>query len=387
MNPSSSSTSNSDSPAAVSEPRVTWSSLVRVLLWTLLWLVAFDVAAGAAFRMPADRTVEPNRLQYYFEYGRSVEGKLRAMVVANDDACAPIVRAGWLRDVKDAKGPTRASAPDKILIAGYGQSFTHHILEHMAAQDARFEVRFIGGPGAPLSHSVKVAELDAQAHEAPIVFVGVLASALPQLLMLTPMTWGFEAPTPYTFPRYRLREGRLEETPPPVDDLAGLRAVLSDAASFARFRDVLATDNPSFNGWIFDADVMDHSAIGRLVRRALGHGHQTDFTGRYHSRSGFTNEDDLVDVTRALVLQHVARVRAEGRTPVMVLIEDRGYEGHLEAVLRDTLEADRVPFVSTRTDAPAGDLGNFIQDGHFSPEADARIARRVIAKLDEVLRR
>src|SRR5258708_7874216 len=59
-------------------------------------LVILDVAVGLVFPPPADPRTIPSALQAYFDYGRSVEGKLRRMVGADATKDAPIVEAGWL---------------------------------------------------------------------------------------------------------------------------------------------------------------------------------------------------------------------------------------------------------------------------------------------------
>ncbi len=373
-----------DAQASVSEPRATWGGIARSLLWFALWMAVFDVAAGTVFRAPPP-TVEPKRLQAYFEYGRSVEGKLRTMVTSDDATSAPIARAGWLGDTGKFEGPKAPSAPGKILVAAYGQSFTHNALEEVMKLDPRFEARVLGGPGAPLSHSVKLAELDRHAHQAPIVMVGVLASALPLLVTMTPITWAFEAPPPFTYPRYHVVDGQLQAIAPPFDDLAGLRRVLRDDAAFASFRAALAENDAGFNPLVFDQDVLDYSLLGRLVRRAVGHSHQTDFTARYHGARGFLDRDGLFETARALIKRHAQMAREDGRIPLVVLFEDSRYEGHLEEVFTETLRAEGIAFVSSRAAAPASNVRNFIGDGHFSAEANRRIAEDLIAELDRVL--
>lgn len=384
MNPSSSSTSSSEAAATNEAERATWQGIAQTVAWSLAWIVVFDLVAGMVFRMPSDVTIEPNRMQAYFDYGRSVEAKLRTMVTPDDATSHPLVHAGWLKSVESHDGPTVASGPGKILIAAYGQSFTHRTLEHAIRKDPRIEMRLIAGPGAPLSHCVKAAEIDRNAHQAQVVLVGVLASTLQYLAMMSPMAWGFEAPAPFTFPRYRVEGGRLLETAPPFIDLAGLRHALNDRVAYAKFRTALA-ESASFDPFIFDHDLLDYSVLGRLVRRSFGHAHQTAYTNRYHSPAGFINRDGLVDVARALMVEHVRRVRADGRIPLVILFEDRGYDGHLEAVLKETLQEHNVPFVSSRSVAPASDLRNFLPDGHFKPEGDALIADALLRELDAAL--
>jgi len=351
------------------------------VLWTVLGLLAADLATSRSFRPPQKLTVEPSTLQRYFEYGRSTEGKLRTMVRPDDASSAPIVIAGWLRNPEFALERKQASAPDHLLVAAYGQSFTQHVMENATRLEPRLETRLLGGPGAPLSHSYALYQRDRHAHQAQIVVIGVLASVLPQLATLTPMTWGFEAPTPYMYPRYRLSRGQLQELSPPLETLDELRATLADPTRWAALRHLLATEDAAFDSLTFDRDLFDHLAMGRMVRRALGHQHQADFTARYHDANGFKNQDGILDVARALVVEFGRTALADGRLPMVLLFDDRGYPGHLDAVLARALDEAHVPYVSSDGIAPASDLNNFIPNGHFTPEIDARMAELWLEKV------
>src|SRR5689334_3501380 len=57
-----------------------------VMAWMILFLVVADIAISLVFPIPADPRVEPRNMQAYFNYGRSLEGKLRQMVRDSDDA-------------------------------------------------------------------------------------------------------------------------------------------------------------------------------------------------------------------------------------------------------------------------------------------------------------
>jgi hypothetical protein len=63
---------------------------------SIVGLVVIDVAVGLAFRLPADARSEGSSLQNYFNYGRSIEGKLRYLVGRTPEEDAPIIKAGWL---------------------------------------------------------------------------------------------------------------------------------------------------------------------------------------------------------------------------------------------------------------------------------------------------
>src|SRR5450759_3527853 len=70
--------------------------ILGIVLWTIGALILIDAAVGFAFRPPLDPRRAPSSLQRYFDYGRSIEGKLRREVGLTPEQDAAIVRAGWL---------------------------------------------------------------------------------------------------------------------------------------------------------------------------------------------------------------------------------------------------------------------------------------------------
>src|SRR5438445_614881 len=70
--------------------------VLRIVLWTIGSLIVIDIAVGAAFAPPIDPRRASTSLQTYFNYGRSIEGKLRRDVGSEPDQDAPIMKAGWL---------------------------------------------------------------------------------------------------------------------------------------------------------------------------------------------------------------------------------------------------------------------------------------------------
>ena len=62
--------------------------LLATALWTLAFLAAADIVLGVAFRMPEDPAVPPATLAQYFDFGASIESKMRRMVRDSDSASA-----------------------------------------------------------------------------------------------------------------------------------------------------------------------------------------------------------------------------------------------------------------------------------------------------------
>src|SRR5207344_2787807 len=91
-------------------------------LWVLFYLLLIDAGANIFFAYPADpRNVSPSKMQQYFEYGRSVEGKLARMTHGTDAESAPILTAGWLRGGDTAEVDPRLN-PGLPTVRFYGMS-------------------------------------------------------------------------------------------------------------------------------------------------------------------------------------------------------------------------------------------------------------------------
>jgi hypothetical protein len=352
-----------------------------VVLWTLLFVVLLDVAIQQAFRMPADPRIEPREIQRYFDYGRSVEGKLRYLVRETDADSGPLARSGWVTD--DFDQPVRAADPQGTLVAVYGQSMSHRVAGKLKEIDPSIELRLLGGPGAPLGHSFELYRRDRGRHEADVIVLGVVASGLHYLSSLTTMTWAFEVPAPYTYPRWVVEEGRLSAIEPLVDSLDGLRRAMRDPALWADFLGQLREHDQAFDASIFEADLADRSAVLRCIRRSLGQRHQDRILERYRSRTGFEDVDQVLTVARALLTEFGRSVRADGKVPVVLLFHDRGTADHLHAAVADRLVAEGIPFLSSHEIARADDPANFLSDGHLRRDIDAALARRLLELVAE----
>ena len=177
MSPLNSSTSSSEPTG-----RRGWSDALATLGWMIAALACIDVVVNFAFPPPSDPRVPPSSLQSYFEYGRSLEGKLDRLVGRTDDRTAPICFAGWLDPPPGDDQPKALAAGADHMVAFYGMSFTNHVGNALETLDPRFTVRRIAGPAAPPSFAYAAFEGDRGRHDADAVVLGVLDSSVVGLL-------------------------------------------------------------------------------------------------------------------------------------------------------------------------------------------------------------
>ena len=356
---------------------------MATLASAVAWLILLDAVIGFTTANPFVAAAgDVGRLGNYFNYGRSVEGKVQGMLNGVD--AHPLAKAGWIEAPSDQ--PRRPGQEQDLLIAAYGMSFAAHIVHGMADDDPRIAVRFAGGPGATLSHSYTMYLADRGHHDAKVVVLGILASSIPGLVTVSHMTWNFEAPSPHFYPRFQWKNGKLERYDPSIRSLDDLKLAVSDRRRWSALKSELAQHDAFYDPLVFGS-FLDESAVIRLARRGLGQRSKRLTLERFHDHSGFKNESGMLDAMRGLVAAFVSDVRNDGKIPVVVAINDRGYSDHLHRVLAPGLVDSRALYFSTHELAPATEAGNFLADGHFVPAKDRLFARKLAELINARLGR
>jgi len=378
-----SSTSNSD-PA----PQRGWRDLIMVAVWTVVCFAAIEIAINIAFKYPKEaHTTPPGFLTRYFDYGRSIEGKLSRMVGPDDASTDEVALAGWLDPETWNALPKVPETPDGVLIADYGMSFSFDVGRALQKVNPRYTLRCIGGPSAPASHSYAAFMLDRTRHQGRIAMLGLLASSVRGLVTLTGQTWAFESPYPYTYPRYRLTaDGKLDAAWPIITSIGGLRDAMGRPEKWEAYVQQLREDDAYYDPFLFRHNALDSSATVRLLRRGWGQRENQAVLDTIHTSRGFTKDTPAIPLLRAIVTQFAETARADGRLPIILLLNDQGYADHLYKSLEQTLRDGDIPFVSTHEMAPATDLTNFVPDGHFTDAAYHKIAERLESVIQERLK-
>jgi hypothetical protein len=348
-------------------------------LWIIICLLVIDFAVNFLFPYPSDpRITSSGQIDRYFNYGRSIEGKLSQMLGSTDESSSAIAQAGWLDpDLwKKLNLPTHPANSKNLLVAVYGMSFSNQVAEAMKEIDPKITLRMIAAPAAPLNYSFAAYNKDRGRHNADIVMLGVLASSVKGLRTMNGMTWQFEGPAPYTYPKYFLEDGKLKEISPTITSLAELRAAFNNKQQWDAYTTQLRHYDEFFNSFLFSG-FLDNSAIVRLIRRAWAQRHQKTIEDKIHSVNGFNTEVDI-PVLKAIVTEFATSAKQDGKMPIVLLLNDKGYSDNLFRALEPTLTSASIPYVSTHNIAPASNLSNFIGDGHFVHSANKEIAKAVL---------
>lgn len=356
-------------------------AVVATCLWTLAALAVLDIAVQRVFPMPAEINRPPGKLAQYFDYGRSIDAKLARLVGPTDERSAPIVVAGWID--RECRHTPRPPPPGRIGVTVYGMSFSDHIAQQLEQLDPTLAISTYGGPAAPANHSYACFQsVNATGTDPnPIQIFGVLASSVSRLLTLGGLTTSFEAPAPFTYPRYRLMAGRLFAEQPLVRSPQDLR----EPATMASYRAQLAADDAFFDPWQMSQSWTDHSVVLCMLRRGYAQAELGRRTRRLvNDGKDYVDSPDVGPTLRAILLQFASTARAQGKLPIVVLFQDRGGgTDSLYRLLGRALANGGVPVVSSHVTAPVTDPKNFIPDGHFTPAVDRLIAEQAL----EIIRR
>jgi hypothetical protein len=352
--------------------------LLAVSAWIIVSLIAIDITVNVLFPIPTDLHTQPSRLQTYFDHGRSIEGKIRRMVGPTDETSAPIVEAGWLdKAVRRPDIPDRPKQAGGLLITVYGMSYTNQLCDAMVELDPTLTLRRIHGPGSPASHSYAAYTMD-RGGQSDIVILGVLGSSVMGIATNTYMTWRFEGPAPYTYPRYTLDGSNLEARWPMVRTLGQMRQTLADPALWAQYVAQIRAEDDFYDTFVFNLNLTDSSALVRLFRRAWAQRHERLVADRFRTSAGFVQDSDVIRTLNALVASFAETARRDGKLPLVVLFQDRDYKDQVYRALAQTLHDKSIPFVSTHTICPTTNPQCFVADNHFTKDANRMIARAVL---------
>ena len=117
-------------------------------------------------------------------------------------------------------------------------SFSGQIADQMVRLDRGLASQSFGGPAAPLNHSYAcfVRRIEAKRYRESIQILGILASSIPRMETISGLTTSFEAPEPFTYPRYSLTpNGHLMGYMPSITSEEDLRGALANPMKWQVF--------------------------------------------------------------------------------------------------------------------------------------------------------
>lgn len=352
-----------------------------VLGLTCLILVALDLGM-ALFLSWAEARGRVSSLVQYFEYGRSVPGKL-ARWEAGTAALGGLYGTAWRPAIVADSAEAFAIEPALTgpVIRSYGMSFANNILRAAQGLQPGLQLDMHAGPQAPPNFTYALFQDDA-ANRRPgdIVVLAILSSSAPGMAALSNQTWAFEQPAPFTYPIYRPDgDWGLQRIDPVIENEAAHRALVRDPAGLAAWHAQLAEEDAFYGPVTYGARLMDGSPLCRLIRRSLAIGNI-----RRIEQDIQTGDDyPLTEALGRMISAFAGTIRAEGQRPVVMLIQS-GDPGDLDllAALAPVLARDKIPYLATAEHVDPRDAAGFAPDGHYLPAADAVFARAFLRLIN-----
>jgi hypothetical protein len=369
-------------------PRLNYRSLIVIGAWVIFSLAAIDIFINVIFAYPSNpKAIDPSRLQLFFEYGRSAEGALSRMTRRNRSETAPITLAGWYNPLIATDWPAGSvSVPGEAkyrpIVTIYGASHSVRLAVALARVSNQFSSRSIGAPGATPNWSYAAYLRDRGGGNSVAVVLSFNANELAMITSLSPAVWSSDYPMPYTADRFYLYHGQLEAIHPPYDSFEEYQRAFFDPQAWSKVVDFLSKNDPLYDPILFRANVLDHSSLFRLVRRAYAQNRQRTVMQEVLNKSGFHPDSEGIKVARAIIHDFAKQARADGMVPVIYLVNNLGYSDNLFRALKPALDADSVPYVSSHLLVSPNDPRGFLPDSHFTDDNDDRLA----AELERIIK-
>lgn len=347
---------------------------------TLLALLLIDGAVAVGLHSG----LAPRAVERYFEYGRSVPGKLDRWI-AQPALPDNLFDTAWV-PAEMAKSQTAFAAEDPAdgpVLRSYGMSFSANILRAALQADPSLRRDLHGGPAAPPNLAYEVFLRDrANRRPGDVVILSFLSSSVAAMASMSNRSWVFEQPAPLTYPIFlpdpETPTGLLRLAPL-VEGAADERGLQDDPAAARAWQAQLAAHDGFYTHAAFALPALDASPFARLVRRALA-------VGAVEDRKADIIADPArypyPEVLNRMIVNFADIARADGQYPLIMLIQGRDPgDPDLWGITQDTLLRRDVPVLVTARNFDVTDPGNFRQDGHFAPAVDRHLGEVVATQL------
>lgn len=361
------------------------AKLPIALLWIAAYLLIVDIGIKIILPYPKDpRNVSPSTLSQFFEYGRSVEGKLTRMTRKSDDRSAPILLTGWLQEPRIKYFSDVQAKANKPIITVYGMSHSVQLAEDMAKVDSSFVVRSFGAPGAVPTWSYAAFLLDKEQLYSDVVVLAIMTRGVPLIATTSGSTNHFDSVWPYTYPRFFCEKGALIQVSPPFISLEGYREYFYDSDKWDSYAKWLHQYDKFYDPLLFRKTFLDKSSIFRMLRRGYAYSSRSKKEAKvYNDQSGFNLESEEVRILRAIIETFASDARKKNSLPIIYIVNNVFMSDHLFRILEPTLSSHNTLFLSTHEISPPNDPTNYLPDSHFVPAKNLELAKAMIKIIRE----
>lgn len=353
-------------------------NFITITLYTLLCLVLLDLGVGYIAKYPENPFENsPSTIQTYFNKGLSVTGRLKQMI--SEHGVSGRAKNGWI-GTQYASDTLKAelNVPN-LKIRIYGMSFSNHLGEaiHKLKPDA--EVMLFHGGGAPPNHALGAFLKDSTKNSADIAVLGVHSSGVFGILCNTGLTWNFDIVRPFTYSVFTEKDGKTLENQSPIISLNDFKHTLYNNAKFKEYLSYMKNNDPYYSSFLVEETFWDKSLLYRLIRKGYASSYIRNVNSKYYSaKDGIIQNSEVSHSLKAIYKRFSDEARENKLIPVVFLINTTGYSDHLHEFSKDYLDKNQIAYISTHFSAPVEKREFFLEDGHFTKEANGIFAKELL---------
>lgn len=355
------------------------------LLWIGVYLIFIDIAINIAFPYPKDpHDISPSAIKQFFEYGRSIEGKLARMTGRTEAESSPILAAGWLREPHIKTFSKAQAGASKPVVTVYGMSHSVQLAEDMAKIAESLAVRSFGAPGAVPSWSYAAYMFDKDQQYSEVVVLAIMTRGVAQISTTSGITSRFDSVWPSTYPRYFFSKGALDYVLPPFISMNGYLEYFHDSEKWRSYMKWLQKYDKYYNPILFQKTFLDNSSLLRMLRRAYAYSSQRKKDAEvYDDRNGFNINSEEVKILLSIIENFSEDARRNNSLPIIYIVNNVFMSDRLYKLLEPTLSAHKILFLSSHEICPPNDPRNYLPDSHFIPSKNLELARA----MTEIIRK
>jgi hypothetical protein len=354
--------------------------LLAALLWVVSYLVIVDIGINLILPYPKNpRNISPSVPAQFFEYGRSVEGKLARMTRKTDEESAPILLTGWLQDPRIRYFSKDQETVDKPVITVYGMSHSVQLAEDMAKVDDSFVVRSFGAPGAVPSWSYAAYLFDKERQHSDVVVLAIMTRGVPLICTTSGTTNHFDSVWPYTYPRFFEKNGILHHVQPPFISLAGYREYFYKSEKWDSYVRWLNRYDNFYDPILYRKNILDESSLVRLLRRGYAYSSRSKKEAKVYNESrGFNVASEEIAILRLMIIQFADQAKKNDSLPIIYIVNNVFMSDHLYEALKPTLSSHNILFLSTHEICPSNNPRNYLPNSHFIPSINMELAKAML---------
>ena len=355
--------------------------------WICTYLIIIDFAINIVFSYPKDpRNTSPSTIRQFFEYGRSIEGKLARMTRKEIDESAPIVSAGWLVGSPNRFSSASINSEKRPVVTVYGMSHALLLAEDMAKIDNSLAIKSVGAPGAVPTWSYAAYLFDKDQYHSDVVILGIMTRGVPLICTTSGATNHFDAVYPYTYPRFFVNNGTLKYVLPPFISYKDYIEYFYNPDKWKGYIKWLREYDKFYNAVLFRKTILDRSSIFRMLRRAYAYSMQRKKEAEvYSDTKGFNTQSDEVKILRSLVVEFSQIAKRQNSLPIVYIVNNVFMGDRLFKLLEPTLLSHNIPFLSSHDICPPNDPRFYMPDSHFIPSKNLELANEMIKIIKEKL--